>query len=63
MSQTMKHIMESFGAFNRNGLNSILYIMQTNMWFVLIAVAAVASVVLQLKDEITYSVHEEQQIL
>ena len=54
---------ESFSAFNQNALSSLLYIMQQNLWFVLIALSAVASTVMLLKQEMNYSTSEEQNII
>lgn len=53
----------SFEAFNKNAVYSIIYIMQRNVWFILIAAAALASIVMMLKEEMDYSVHEEQNII
>ena len=53
----------SFQAFNENAVYSILYIMQKNVWFVIIAIAALASIVMMLKEELDYSVNEEQNII
>ncbi len=56
-------ILLSFSAFNQNALSSLLYIMQQNIWFVLIALSAVASTVMLLKQEMNYSTSEEQNII
>ena len=53
----------SFIAFNRNALNSLLFIMQQNIWFVLIALSVIASTVMLLKQEMNYSTSEEQNII
>lgn len=53
----------SFQAFNQNALNSLVYIMQQNIWFVLIALSAIASIVMMLREELDYSVNEEQNIM
>ena len=53
----------SFAAINSNALSSLLYIMQQNIWFVLIALSAVASTVMLLKQEMNYSTSEEQNII
>lgn len=63
MEATLKQMADAFGAFNKNGLNSLLYIMQQNIWFVVIAACAIVSMVFMLKREIDYSVNEEQNIL
>ena len=56
-------ILLSFSAFNQNALSSLLYIMQQNIWFVLIDLSAVASTVMLLKQEMNYSTSEEQNII
>ena len=53
----------SFQAFNQNALNSLVYIMQQNIWFVLIALSAIASIIMMLREELDYSVNEEQNIM
>lgn len=63
MNGVMKQMADAFSAFNVNGLNALLYIMQQNIWFVVIAIAAIASMVMTLKREVDYSVNEEQNIL
>lgn len=56
-------ILLSFSAFNQNALSSLLYIMQQNIWFVLIALSAIASTIMLLKQEMNYSTSEEQNII
>ena len=53
----------SFAAFNENAVYSLVYIMQRNAWFIIIAVAALASIIMMLKEEVEYSVNEEQNII
>lgn len=53
----------SFKAFNENAVYSLLYIMQRNAWFIVIAVAALASMFMMLKEALDYSVNEEQNII
>ena len=54
---------ESFKAFNENAVYSLIYIMQHNIWFIIIALAAIVSLVMMLKEEMDYSVNEEQNII
>lgn len=56
-------LFESFKAFNINAFNHIAYTVKENWWLVLLAAAAVLSMVLYLKDESATHVVEEQQIL
>jgi hypothetical protein len=37
--------------------------MQRNAWFIVIAVAALASMIMMLKEALDYSVNEEQNII
>ena len=53
----------SFVTFNINAAATLAYVFTTNGWFLLIAAAAIASVVMYLKNEVDISVHEEQQVL
>ncbi len=53
----------SFKAFNENAVYSLIYIMQRNAWFIVIAVAALASMIMMLKEALDYSVNEEQNII
>ena len=59
----MSEIIDAFVAFNVNGINSLLYMLSKNLWFVLIAISAIVTTVACLKAEIEVTVHEEQQIL
>lgn len=59
----MSEIIDAFVAFNINGINSLLYMLGKNLWFVLIAVSVIVTTIAFLKAEIEVTVHEEQQIL
>lgn len=59
----LRQLLESFKAFNENAVYSLLYIMQNNVWFIVIAIAAFASIFMMLKEELNYSVNEEQNII
>lgn len=59
----MKSVWDAFLAFNENALAYSLYVVSTNLWYLLIAASAIACVVISLKEEITVTVREEQQIL
>lgn len=63
MSQAFEQIKLALSAFNQNAVNSLLYIMQQNIWFVVIALSAIAAMLMMLKEEIDYSVNEEQEVL
>lgn len=62
-SNIFNQLKTSFEAFNKNALSSLQYVMSQNIWFVLIAVAAIVAIVLMLKEEIDYNVSEEQNII
>lgn len=53
----------SFVTFHVNAAANIAYALSMNGWFLLIAAAAIASVVMYLKEEVDITVHEEQQVL
>ena len=59
----LKDIIESFAAFNINAFSSLTYLFMTNWWFLLIAIGAVLSMVMMLKDEVESVVKNEQQVL
>ena len=54
---------ESFLAFHLNAVNNILYILQSNYWFILMLIGVLGSVVLNLKADIDSAVSEEQNII
>ena len=56
-------MLQSFYAFNVNGINNMLYLMSSNLWSILIAFSAAATILMKLKEESDYSVREEQNIL
>lgn len=55
--------MKSFIAFNINAVSNFLYILSSNLFFILLIMGVVGTIVLLLKDEIDESVREEQNIL
>lgn len=59
----MNSFLQSFGAFNVNGFNNLIYIMSSNLWSILIALGAAFTVIMKLKEETDYAVREEQSIL
>ena len=58
-----QQLAQSFQAFNQNAMNSLTYTTQQNIWFVLIAFSAIASIIMMLREELDYSVNEEQNIM
>lgn len=55
--------MKSFIAFNINAVSNFLYILSSNLFFILLIIGVVGTIFLLLKDEIDESVREEQNIL
>ena len=55
--------MKSFIAFNINAISNFLYILSSNIFFFMLIVSVVGTIILLLKDEIDDSVREEQNIL
>lgn len=60
---TTAQMIQSFMAFNINAKNSIIYIFQSNLWLILIAICTIATAVMYLREEIEDVVTEEQNIL
>lgn len=56
-------LVTSLAAYNQNAYSHLVYLMSTNLSFVLIIICAAAFVFLYLKEEIEMSVREEQNIL
>lgn len=54
---------QSFAAFNRNAMTSLIYIMTQNFWIVLIAAAAIVTMIMMMKDELDYTVNEVHNII
>jgi len=59
----MSEILKSLSAFNVNAFSYLAYAVTTNLWFILIAAGALISIILYLKEEISVTVRDEQQVL
>jgi len=59
----MSGIIESLRAFNINAFSYLAYTFSTNLWFVLLAAGALISILLYLKEEVSVTVRDEQQVL
>lgn len=59
----MKGILDALAAFHQNGWNYLLYTIMNNWWFLLLAVGAIVSIVLYVHEEMSVTVHDEQQAL
>ena len=55
--------MDSFVAFNINAVNNFIYMLTSNLWFFLIIIGVVGTIILQLKEEVDTAVREEQNII
>lgn len=58
-----KIISESISAFHQNAVNNLAYNFTTNWWLIIIVAAAIASVIMGVKEQSGSVVHEEQNIL
>lgn len=54
---------ESFQAFHANAVNSLLYSFSNNWCLILLVLAALASIIMGIKEENAAVVREEQNIL
>jgi len=54
---------QSFRAFNINAINNFIYIITSNLWFFLIIIGVIGTIILLLKEEVDISVKEEQNII
>lgn len=58
----MQQLGKSFSAFNQNALASLAYIMTQNIWFLIIGISAIATILMMLKEELDYSVNEVHDV-
>ncbi|MFR1888480.1 MAG: hypothetical protein ACLSX0_01755 [Anaerostipes caccae] len=56
-------LLDSFVAFHVNGMNNLIYIMTTNVWFLLSGVGVTAIMLMSLKKEIDDTTREKQNII
>ena len=54
-------MLDSFIAFNINGINFLIYMLISNFWLLILGM--VGTIILQLKAEIDTAVREEQNII
>lgn len=55
--------MKDFLVFNINAFSNFLYLLVTNIWFLMLGIGAAGTAVLRLKDRIDSSVRDEQNII
>lgn len=56
-------VLHDLFAFHLNGIHNILYLLQTNLSFILILIGVIGIAFLRLKYEVDMSVNEEENIL
>lgn len=56
-------LLDSLIAFHINGMNNLIYIMTTNVWFLLSGVGVTAIMFMSLKKEIDDTTREKQNII
>ena len=56
-------LLDSFVAFHVHGMNNLIYIMTTNVWFLLSGVGVTAIMLMSLKKEIDDTTREKQNII
>ena len=56
-------MIQSFGAYNENALNHLIFLIRSNFSILLILLCTGAFVFLYLKEEVLLSVQEEQNIV
>ncbi|MBO6230655.1 MAG: hypothetical protein IK990_15120 [Ruminiclostridium sp.] len=56
-------MIQSFKAYNENAFNNLIFLIGSNLSILLIMLCAAAFVFLYLKEEVTMSVQEEQNIV
>ena len=54
-------MLDSFIAFNINGISNFIYMITSNLWFLLLLVGVVGTIVLLLKEEVDTAVREERR--
>jgi hypothetical protein len=59
----MNDLVQAFLVFNQNGFAFFFYAVSNSLWFVLIGIAAVLSVIIALKEQMVVTVREEQQVI
>lgn len=55
--------MSDFIAFNVNAVSNFVYVLTSNLWFMLMILSVAGTILLLLKEEIDTAVHEEQNII
>jgi len=63
MNEMIQEILQSLKAFNINAFSYLAYTVTSNLWFVLLAAGALTSIFLYLREEISVTVRDEQQVL
>lgn len=56
-------MLNSFFAFHVNAVSHFVYMISSNLWFLLLLVGVIGTIILLLKEEIDTSIREEQNII
>lgn len=59
----MAYLWQSFLAFNQNAFSFLIFTISNSLWYVIIAIAAIISIVLALKETTVVTIREEQQVI
>lgn len=55
--------MLDFFTFNINALSHFTYLLITNIWYLLLVVGTIGTILLNLKEQVDMSIREEQNII
>lgn len=56
-------MLNSFIAFHVNAVSNFIYMITSNLWFLLLLIGVTGTIILNLKEEIDVAVREEQNII
>ena len=59
----MKWILDALAAFHQNAWSYLLYMVMNNWWLLLLGASTIVSIVLYLREEMSVTIHDEQQAL
>ena len=57
------HMLDSFLAFHLNAISNFIYMISSNLWFLLLLFGVLGTIILLLKEEVDTSIREEQNII
>lgn len=56
-------MLDSFFAFHLNAISNFIYMITSNLWFLLLLFGVIGTIILLLKEEVDTSIREEQNII